>query len=88
MKEINLEEILYAFCNSENAITKSNVPFVLNAMKEACEQVLELAAENSECKLKNKIECTNFELERGFVFGSNAIIVNKQSIMDTINQVK
>lgn len=78
MKEIYLEQILYAFCNGENAIAKSNVPFVLKAMKEACKYTLELAAENSEI---NSTETSDDS--SGFIFE-----VDKQSILDTINQVK
>lgn len=61
---------------------------VIEAMKEACERVLYLAAESAECRLKNKIECTISQLENGFEIGNNAIVINKQSILDTINQVK
>ena len=57
-------------------------------MLEFGKQLLELAAENAECKLKNKIECSNSQLENGFVIGNNAIVINKQSILDTINQVE
>ena len=76
MKELYLEQILYAFCNGENAITKSNVPIVLKAMKEAVKQSLELAAENAKCE-----EIIILDSHKGYV-------VNKQSILNTINQVE
>lgn len=42
--------------------------------KEACRQVLELAAENAEVK--------------PFYYDNNITVVNKQSILNTINQVE
>ncbi len=42
--------------------------------KEACKQVLELAAENAEVK--------------PFYYDNNITVVNKQSILNTINQVE
>lgn len=76
MKEIYLEQILYAFCNGENSIAKSNIPFVLKAMKESVKQALELAAENAYCNHE-------FDGAHGCEYE-----VNKQSILNTINQVK
>ena len=83
MKEINLEKIL-ANCGAGEL----TVGDALDAMKEACKQVLELAAENANLHhwdkhgrsliTGNKIDFDNYG-------GSK---VNKQSILDTINQVK
>ena len=62
--------------------------YVKQTMLEFGKQLLKLASENAECKLKIKIECNKSQLENGFVFGTNAIIINKQSILDTIKQVE
>lgn len=92
MKKINLEEIIeekYPKKYHDNYYYHQfSINHVKILMHEACEKVLELAAENAECKLRNKIECSNSQLENGFVIGNNAIIINKQSILDTIKQVK
>jgi len=84
MKEINLEEILkksmgknpnkYVFIPGDSA----SVEKCLVAMKAACKQVLELAVENAEI---NSIETSDDS--SGFIHE-----VNKQSILNTINQVK
>ena len=71
--------------NDEPAISKDKFK---ELFLEFGKQLLELAAENAECKLKIKIECNKSQLENGFVFGTNAIIINKQSILDTINQIE
>lgn len=93
--KINLEEIWSKYeefskaPNLPGAIDlKYFKPTVNTMMIEFGKQLLGLAAENAECRLKNKIECTNLQLENGFVIGSNAIIINKQSILDTIKQVE
>lgn len=75
MKNVNLKQILdkngfdFDSFEFENEHSAKNL---LTAMKEACRQTLELAAENVKT-------CTNRE--------TTSIIVNKQSILDTINQV-
>ena len=90
-RKINLDEILL------NELEKSKYGFpemdsdvydnIKTAMKEACRQLLELAAENTELycedKLSNIKYITNFEINNGLI-----ITVNKQSILDTIKQVK
>ena len=82
-EKINLEKIILKHLKCDDS---------LDGFKEAMlnfgKQLLELASENAECKLKIKIECNKSQLENGFVFGTNAIIINKQSILDTINQVE
>lgn len=70
MKEINLEKIL-----ASHAPLNINKMGVVNAMREACRQTLELAAEKvKERKFKDgNVEC---------------FVDSKQSILDVINQVK
>lgn len=77
-KQINLEGILnnqfepnYDFKLHYGNTTKINV---LGAMKEAINQALELAAENAEVEELNEPPFEEF-------------IVDKQSILNTINQV-
>ena len=96
MKKIILDEIIGKHCNitlvgGENPF--SNTEFVdksgvSKAMIEFGNLLLELVTEKVELKIKNRIECQNEELESSFVSGSIAIIVDKQSILDTINQVE
>lgn len=80
MKTVNLEEILLntAIKASENDIHSSfnegEFNIILNAMRIAIEQALELAAENAEVEELNEPPFEEF-------------IVDKQSILDTINQV-
>ena len=85
-RKINLEDILIKMF--ENGQPFYNGKNIKSAMLEFGQQLLELAAENAELKLKIKLECTESQLENGFCFGDNAIIVNKQSILNTINQVE
>lgn len=73
-KKVNLEEIYNQFeylsrveTDSSNIDYKGNM---IKAMKEACRQTLELAAENAET-----------------IWGQTIVKVDKQSILDTINQV-
>ena len=79
-KEVNLEQILRSFLTTE-AILANNPDYtynmVLSAMREACKQTLELAAENAE----SYCVC-----ERDMLTGDSE--VDKQSILDTINQIK
>ena len=91
-KKINLELILFneigklriAF-PEENYYSEDDVKnskeftYFINAMKEACRQTLELAAENAECE-DGAIIDLGFEII--------AASVNKQSILDTINQIE
>jgi hypothetical protein len=84
-RKINLEEIYNQvvekeFEGDEQAIriykaTRAEIDLL--AMKEACRQALELAAENAEI---------DFELQP---FSSDfASVINKQSILDTINLIE
>ena len=55
----------------------------IKAMKEACKQVLELAAENAKAEIH-----TEWEGNTGSEYYTDYAVVNKQSIIDTINQVE
>ena len=61
---------------------------VLSAMKEACKQTLELAAENA--KLNVGTESGIVTIESGYMdYNSEShVYINKRSITDTINQIK
>lgn len=80
MKKINLEEILrnqIGYMGNEPNLTRlieerATGHDILEAMREACKQVLELAAENAKTTVISEIE----------------VIVNKKSITNTINQVE
>lgn len=76
-RKVNLREILDKCLDDYDWSTGNNIGIPINnAMKEACRQTLELASEN-------------FEIE---YLGGNSDIndfrINKQSILDTINQVE
>lgn len=79
-RKINLEEILWkSFYNNgipkpTHSLAEITQKAVKEAMKEACRQILELVAENAEVTI-NSIE----DLK---------LIVDKQSILDTINQIE
>ncbi len=74
MKKINLEEILNPFIAMDD-VDSSAKQAVLEAMKEACRQILELAAENAVCE----------ESQYGDEYNC---LVNPQSILDTIKQIE
>lgn len=97
MKEINSEEILAKWISynlqqlgkskqASDAVAKTSIEggshwYVLEAMKDACEHVLYLAAENAKIKeIYN--EAKKFE---DYPFD---VIIDKESILNTINQVK
>lgn len=100
MEKINLEEILIDKIG-KNTIEVSKTAYKRNgdprslfdkyveSMKEACKQILELAAENAELMY--------FELKEDWMeepFNStiddlgNIYAIDKQSILDTINQIE
>lgn len=81
MKTINLKEILELTCIDENKVNISNKAFILAAMKEACKQTLELAAKNAKYDGGG---CFN----NGEHLESVPIKINKQSIINIINQVE
>ena len=70
-KEIDLEKIL---SNISIKYKKEKYPneIVFEAMKEACRQVLKLAAKNAELEF----------------IGDNWVEIDERSILNTINQVK
>ena len=74
MKTIDLEKILdnYLEVDCDYSYTRESI---LMAMKEACRQTLELAAENA-TTLKDNDPNMNF------------YTIDKQSILNTINQVE
>ena len=99
-KQVNLEEILKKELNILSISVEQIEKSALKAMKEACKQVLELAAENAktshdyydkwdENEAYNKHK--DFGFERcdgdGIPYGVDVITINKQSIIDTINLV-
>ncbi len=75
-KRIKLEEILNKFCIVEGYFCP--IRDYKDAMKEACRQTLELAAENA--RIMNHIP--NEEDDREYKE------VSKQSILNTINQIE
>ena len=83
MKQVDLKRILYDELsdNMMNVIDNNEnmKEWILDAMKEACKQTLELAAKNAEIK---QIGC------HVGGFPDFDTIVDKQSILNIINQVK
>ena len=82
MKEINLEEILLEVVVNNNNSFDIDEDYkitedVIYAMKESCRQALELAAENAKIFPKGRTG-----------FGEDIYDIDKQSILNTINQVK
>ena len=92
MKEINLEEIIKNHCYITQDGQKdvhSSITSVIEAIKDACKQVLELAAENIEFIETTPEEWNSKEYEP-FITADDGTIwtFDKQSILDIINQVK
>ena len=100
MEEINLEEILTKWVSynlqqlgkskeASDAVAKTSIKgggywYILEAMKEACKQVLELAAENAEEEFSDIQEWSEFHQK----YINPICGVDKNSILKTINQVK
>ena len=85
MDKINLKEILNRVYDKEyrsSYKTEYSEQCILEAMKEACNQVLELAAENADYGV-----CQNDDGQEPWIHESN-IFIDKQSILDTINQIE
>jgi len=78
-KEINLKKIVEEQETFDPNYSTISINDAITAMREACKQTLELAAENAEC-VEGAIVNMGFE--------NIAASVNKQSILDTINQIK
>lgn len=87
IKEVKLESILDQFIGIKTT-TDRKKELVLGAMREACKQTLELAAENAKITIQyigdDGIDVTN--VLKG-IFDKNYLI-DRQSILDTINQIK
>jgi hypothetical protein len=86
MVKVNLEEILRTIVFPSGLsdyewslwfVSSDYNREVIKAMKEACRQVLELAAENAELDSEDENDMTGV-----------IVSVNRQSITDTINQVE
>ena len=90
-RKINLEEIMQEHVDPHCFLKKECYERVIEAMKEACKQTLELAAENAEISwVENDIE---MESDTDFSFRDNdgnwcKININEQSILDTIKQIE
>ena len=91
--KINLEEILKRFSHVDHGAVEDFwfTENVIKAMKEACRQTLELAAENAKINwVENNVE---MESDTDFSFRDNdgnwcKININEQSILNTIKQVE
>ena len=104
MKEINLEEIIKQYCYVTQDGQKdvhSSITSVIEAIKDACKQVLELAAERATLLIykENMDNASDNDKMYGKEYyhgqydlnGSDYhmdIKIHKQSILDVINQVK
>ena len=73
MKEINLKEILHKVMYESDKPTIDAMQ-IYTAMREACRQTLELAAKNARCDSNYGVDISH--------------TINRQSILDTINQIK
>ena len=90
-KTINLEEILrnkIGYMGNEPKLTKlvserATGFDILSAMKEACKQTLELAAENAEIGEVHEVS-ESIHGGAGYTYCE----INKQSILNTINQIE
>lgn len=80
-RKINLEEILKRFSHVDHGAVEDFwfTENVIKAMKEACRQTLELAAENA--KICTDTMCSPYREDW-------VKYVDKQSILDTIKQVE
>lgn len=105
-KEINLREVLYSkipesIQNEGWSFGDIDENWILDAMKEACKQTLELAAENAKLLIykENMYISSDNEssIEKEYSHGEYDdngpdyhvdVQVNKQSISNTINQIK
>ena len=90
MKEVNLEEILKnngIDCLDGYVGETQYIVLVLEAMKEACEQAIDLCAKNANLDLSDGDIAESFLVtdDTGFSF---RITVNKQSILNTKTQIK
>ena len=77
-KKINLEEILKLHCN----VAEYDKDAIILAMKKACSQILELAAENATLKTIKTSDGVS-----GIILPTWKEVINKQSILNTIEQI-
>jgi len=86
-RKINLEEILNEEYNLNKDEDGNGIYYkweIIKAMKEACRQTLELAAENAKVSIDRiNYGCILTEFNK-----SSVCEINKQSIIDTINQIE
>ena len=85
-RRINLEEILKRFSHVDHGAVEDFwfTENVIKAMKEACRQTLELAAENADVKAISEM----ISISNGADFNIQKMVVNKQSILNTIKQIE
>ena len=83
-KKINLQEILDSI---KNICSFNPIPdhFITVAMHDACRQVLELAAENADLNIGNTYLGNTKYVDSQ---KQNYISIDKQSILNTINQIQ
>jgi hypothetical protein len=97
MNKVDLNKILFTEINrlkkdfpeenwytDEELKTVPEAKYIKYAMKEACRQALELAAENAKTRIKTITEHEDPPYSRI----NKAIVVDKDSIINTINQVE
>lgn len=82
-RKINLTEILedFGICDNSthpNKQIREKHLVIIAAMKEACKQTLELAAENAYTKWNGDY----------IEIPIDTVVIDKQSILDTINQIE
>ena len=86
MKQINLEEILNKVIGIE---TKSDTfkQEILNAMKEACNQTVDLCVENAAINFIDLTSDKIFDYSECLVDDDVDVVINKDSILNTKNQI-
>ena len=86
MKQINLEEILNKVIWIE---TKSDTfkQEILNAMKEACNQTVDLCVENAAINFIDLTSDKVFDYSECLVDDDVDVVINKDSILNTKNQI-
>ena len=85
MDKINLKEILNHVYDKEyrsSFKTAYSEQCILEAMREACTQILERAAENAKYEV-----CQDDDGQESWIHKSN-IFIDKRSILDTINEIE
>lgn len=85
-KKINLKDILDKF-DKYNCISEAQLSDIIPAMKEACRQVIELAAENATIEEVFGVSDT-YTPEKYHYCEGETIGVNVRSILNTMNQIE